>query len=97
MRTNDYQFSILLLRYFKNRLVRMANPDFNFYLNTGRRSKSLQFLQRGLHGLIKNTTRQLNCCPAWNIFHHIKQDNLRVAAIVNRSMINQGIEFCNIS
>jgi len=88
MRSDDYQFSALFLRYFKNRFVRMTNSDFNFYLDTGGCSKSLQFLQRGLHGLLKDTARQFNCCPAWNIFHHIKQNNLRVAAIVDRSLVN---------
>ena len=97
MRSDDYQFSALFVRYFENRFVRMTNSDFNPYLDAGGFSKSLQFLQRGLHGLFKDATRQLNGCPAWNVFHHIEQNDLEVAVIVARSVINQGIDFCSIS
>ena len=96
MRSDDYQFSTLFLRYFKYRFIGMTNSDLNFYLDTGGCSQSLQFLQRRLHGFIKDATRQFNCCPAWNIFHHIKQNNLWVAA-VGSSMLYQGIDLCNIS
>ncbi len=97
MRRDDDQLGTLFVRDFKDRLVGMANPDLNLDLDAGGLGESVQFLQRGMHGLLEGATRQFDCCPTRDVLHHVEQNNLGVAGVLGSGMLVKRIDFRSVT